>query len=140
MAGHESGPSHLTGPSADRRQPRGGPGLLAVAVAAALAVAAAASTLDLFLALGALTLLAAVVFLSMLAAARGFDDGPPGRLVGVLLGSVGAVLFLLTAGSTIGLLVPVVAAGVATVVARSWWFAAATVAVGLAAAGATLMR
>ncbi|HEU4515443.1 MAG TPA: hypothetical protein VFR87_20215 [Nocardioidaceae bacterium] len=141
MVEDQKGRSDPTGrDAAGRRQPPGGVGLLVVAVGAALAVAAAASTLDLFLAMAALTLLAMVVFLSLLATARAFDDGPVGRLLGVVLGSVGAVLFLLSAGSPVGLVIPVVAAGLATVVGRTWWFVAATVAVGVAAAGATLMR
>ncbi len=118
----------------------GGTGLLVAAVGAALAVAGAAATFDLFLAMAALTLMAAVVFLSLLATARAFDDGPVGRLLGVVLGSVGAVAFLLGTQSAVGLVIPVAAAGLATVVARAWRFAAATVAVAVAAAGATLMR
>lgn len=141
MADDEIGrPERSSGDASGRCDPPGGTGLLAMAVAAALAVAAAASTFDLFLAMAALTLLAAVVFLALLATARAFDDGPVGRLLGVVLGTFASVLFLISAGSPVGLLIPVAAAGLAAAVARTWRFAAATVAVGLAAAGVVLMR
>jgi hypothetical protein len=118
----------------------GGVALFVVALLAFLAVAGAAATLDLFLALAALTLLAAVVFLAVLASVRSFGDSPVTRLVGVVLGTVAAVLFLLSAASPLGLAAPVVAAVVAAALTRTRWFVAAATAVALAAAGAVLLR
>jgi hypothetical protein len=118
----------------------GGVALFVVALLAFLAVAGAAATLDLFLALAALTLLAAVVFLAVLASARSFGDSPVTRLLGVVLGTVATVLFLLSAASPLGLAAPVVAAVVAAVLTRTRWFVAAATAVALAAAGAVLLR
>lgn len=118
----------------------GGVALFVVALLAFLAVAGAAATLDLFLALAALTLLAAVVFLAVLASARSFGDSPVTRLLGVVLGTVATVLFLLSAASPLGLVAPVVAAVVAAALTRTRWFVAAATAVALAAAGAVLLR
>ncbi|HEX5770017.1 MAG TPA: hypothetical protein VFY11_03565 [Nocardioidaceae bacterium] len=118
----------------------GGVALFVVALLAFLAVAGAAATLDLFLALAALTLLAAVVFLAVLASVRSFGDSPVTRLVGVVLGTVATVLFLLSAASPLGLVAPVVAAVVAAALTRTRWFVAAATAVALAAAGAVLLR
>jgi hypothetical protein len=118
----------------------GGVALFVVALLAFLAVAGAAATLDLFLALAALTLLAAVVFLAVLASVRSFGDSPVTRLVGVVLGTVATVLFLLSAASPLGLAAPVVAAVVAAALTRTRWFVAAATAVALAAAGAVLLR
>ena len=114
--------------------------LFVVALLAFLAVAGAAAMLDLFLALAALTLLAAVVFLAVLASVRSFGDSPVTRLVGVVLGTVATVLFLLSAASPLGLAAPVVAAVVAAALTRTRWFVAAATAVALAAAGAVLLR
>jgi hypothetical protein len=118
----------------------GGVALFVVALLAFLAVAGAAATLDLFLALAALTLLAAVVFLAVLASARSFGDSPVTRLLGVVLGTVATVLFLLSAASPLGLAAPVVAAVVAAALTRTRWFVAAATAVALAAAGAVFLR
>ncbi|HEX5986853.1 MAG TPA: hypothetical protein VFY86_10055 [Nocardioides sp.] len=118
----------------------GGVALFVVALLAFLAVAGAAATLDLFLALAALTLLAAVVFLAVLASVRSFGDSPVTRLAGVVLGTVATVLFLLSAASPLGLAAPVVAAVVAAALTRTRWFVAAATAVALAAAGAVLLR
>lgn len=118
----------------------GGVALFVVALLAFLAVAGAAATLDLFLALAALTLLAAVVFLAVLASVRSFGDSPVTRLVGVVLGTVATVLFLLSAASPLGLAAPVVAAVVAAALTRTRWFVAAATAVALAAAGAVFLR
>jgi hypothetical protein len=124
----------------DADETPGGVALFVVALLAFLAVAGAAATLDLFLALAALTLLAAVVFLAVLASARSFWDSPVRRLLGVVLGTVATVLFLLSAASPLGLAAPVVAAVVAAVLTRTRWFVAAATAVALAAAGAVLLR